>query len=233
MKDLKPLMGREKIKEKDCTVGEISDFWKWSYSFISSPTVRGDFAEYLVYVALKGNNVSDEHYQTRMDWDMVDLTYGRGIDPPLPFITFCESTGHGWGIEVKSSSTTNKSGVRFDIKPKKGFHVKLNKIVEHHRNWADIHIFALLTNEESQVAGLDLSNWDFYVIPTAKLELFRKVKKREFKSISVSGLLDAGAISCRFGTLKKTVDRTIKSEYDLLKGWKIDHDRLKQVHIKQ
>jgi hypothetical protein len=234
MKDIAPLSCSEKIIFSNPSVtGCVLDFWQWSYSCLNSPAVRGDLAEYLVYLALKGNNVSHNHYQTRMDWDVVDLTYGRGIGSNNGKPYFCKSTSFGWGVEIKSSSTANKSEARFNISKKEGYHFESNTVVEHQRNWADIHIFALLTNEDHQNAPLRLEHWEFYLIPTYKIQEYRTTNRKDYKSIGISGLVAAGATISKHEDLKTKIDTLILRNYVKLEQWKLEHDKLKKQHIRQ
>lgn len=105
MLDIKPLTGDESITiGRHIPLSTIFDFWRWTYSDLNMPTVRGDLAEYLVFLALRKRGDTDigvpvDHDQTRMGWDMVDLTYGHGIYEARGQEYFCPSTAHGWGVK--------------------------------------------------------------------------------------------------------------------------------------
>lgn len=216
------LAGDEPIEFNGENIGSVSDFWSWSYSDLKEPTNRGDFAEYLIYLALK-SNLSTEHYETRMDWDVVDFVYGRGILEPPETEYFCESTGYGWGIEVKSSSGSNRTGVRFQTPEKHGHYFATNTPVKVKRRWADIYIFALFKDdEEYSISILDPLEWEFYVIPTFLLTS---------GSVGLSTLESIGIQPVQFARLKVTVERLIVTNYQELKSWKEQHDSVKREFI--
>lgn len=237
MLEIEPLTGAEPITLGGrVPLSSIFDFWRWSYSCLTLPTVRGDFAEYLVFLALKKRDhaefgVPADHYQTRMGWDMVDLTCDRGIHGTKPEDYFCPSTAHGWGIEVKSSSTRNARSPRFDVSMKKGYHVPSKREVAHLRNWSDIYVFALLRDERHNTSMTDARKWTFYLLPTYKLDLLRRITGKPVKSISVSTLLEMGAIESSYMTLRSNLEFLVGMHYSELARWKIAHSELKLRYI--
>lgn len=236
MLDIEPLTGDEPITARGHDpLSTVSDFWRWSYSNLNMPTVRGDFAEYLVFLALRKRSDTDigvpvDHYQTRMGWDMVDLTYGHGIYEARGQKYFCPSTAHGWGVEVKSSSTRNMSTTRFDVKMKKGYHVPSDREIPHLRNWSDIYVFALLESEEYQLSITDACAWTFYLLPTYKLDILRRVTKKPVKSISVAMLLEIGAVQSSYEELRTRMLSMVDSHYSKLARWKFAHNELKMLY---
>jgi hypothetical protein len=238
MIDIKPLEGDEAITFKGRSLNvSVLDFWRWSYSDLNMPTVRGDFAEYLVFQALRKRNAADigvpvNHYQTRMGWDMVDLTYGRGIyEARDEGDYFCPSTAHGWGVEVKSSSTANAKTPRFDVSMKKGYHVPSRREIAHLRNWSDIYVFALLNDESHQTTITQVQAWTFYLLPTYKLDILRRVTKKQVKSISVSTLLKIGAVQCSYRELRTRMLFMVDDHYPKLARWKFAHNELKMRYF--
>jgi len=216
------LTGYEPIEINGEEIGSVSDFWSWSYSDLKEPTNRGDFAEYLIYLALK-SSLSTEYYETRMDWDVVDFVYGRGILEPAENGYFCDSTGYGWGIEVKSSSGSNRTGIRFQTPEKHGHYFATNTPVKVKRRWADIYIFALFRDDEEYSKSiLDPQEWEFYVIPTFLLTS---------GSVGLSALESTGIQPVPFTQLKVAVDRIIETNYKDLKSWKEQHDLIKREFI--
>ena len=148
----------------------LLDAWLWCYSDLKEPTNRGNFAEFIVYLALKGDPTIARHYSIRKDWDVVDFTYGRGITSGA-FKTheyFCGSTQYGWGIEVKSSSSSN-SLVKFDLEARQGcwFRDGAWEAIDLYRRWSDFYILAHFKDDkEFSVDIMDLNNWEFFVVPT-------------------------------------------------------------------
>lgn len=239
MKEIEPLSGDEAITIGGRhTLATVSDFWRWSYSSLNMPTVRGDFAEYLVFMALKASDQGDigvpaDFYQTRMGWDMVDLTYGYGIVEAYGKDYFCPSTAHGWGLEVKSSSTKNVSNPRFDVKLKNGYHVPSRRVIKHLRNWSDIYVFALLTDESHQTSMTDVRAWTFYLLPTFKLDALRRDTKKAVRSIAVPTLLKIGAVVSTYLELRTRMQELIDCHYEELSRWKFAHNDEKLLYCSQ
>jgi len=129
-----------------CTVG---DFWKWAYSDILSNRNRSIFAEYLVGVAL---GVVDK---PRVEWDSADLCHqGRKIE--VKSSAECQS----WHQEKPS---TIKFGIRKAVvwKPETG------KYEGEPTRCADLYVFCHYPEQvKAKVNVLDVSAWDFYVVPT-------------------------------------------------------------------
>ncbi len=199
----------------------ILDFWKWSYSDLKEPTNRGDFAEYLVYLAIKGE-LSKEHYSTRMDWDVVDFTYGNGIKEKDKKDYFCSSTGYGWGIEVKSFSTSNKSDVRFKTPEKNGYNFEEGSAIKLKRRWSDLYVLALFKDTKKFEENItELKNWYFYVIPTYLIGS---------DSLTIEILRKKKIIEIPFIALKNVLDNTIIDHYEGLKAWKEESDSLKSEY---
>tara|TARA_R110001583_G_scaffold17644_3_gene71069 strand:+ start:5145 stop:5819 length:675 start_codon:yes stop_codon:yes gene_type:complete len=214
------LAGNEPIELNGREIGTVSDFWSWAYSDLKEPTNRGDFAEYLIYLALK-SKLSHEYYETRMDWDVVDFVYGKGIAEDAEY--FCESTGYGWGIEVKSSSASNRSGIRFQTPEKHGHYFATNTPVKVKRRWADIYILALFKDDDEYSKSLlDSQEWEFYVTPASLLTS---------GSIGLSTLENIGVQPVPFSQLQVALERVIVANYQHLKSWKEQHDLIKREFI--
>lgn len=173
----------------------LLDAWLWCYSDLKEPTNRGNFAEFIVYLALKSDPTIAGHYATRKDWDVVDFTYGRGI-VSAAFNTheyFCSSTQYGWGIEVKSSSSSN-SLVKFDLEARQGcwFRDEGCEPINIYRRWSDFYILAHFKDDKAFTVNImDLENWEFFVLPTwqVKQDSIRlsSLRKR-YKAVGFSNL---------------------------------------------
>ncbi|MEH7384528.1 hypothetical protein V7147_03795 [Bacillus sp. JJ1521] len=130
----------------------ISDFWKWGFSNLLTNSLRGIFAEFLVGAAIGALN------QTRIEWDSYDLKYKDKK------------------IEVKSASYIQAwykgtlSKVIFNIGPKKKYDYNTNTYSPEAVRNADIYVFCLLKEKNVEIVNpLDTSQWEFYVVPTIKL----------------------------------------------------------------
>lgn len=202
--------------------------WRWCYADLKSPTTRGNLAEYLVYLALSSDRTLAAHYQTRKDWDVVDLTYGRGItDLPEHYQPHCHSTRYGWGIEVKSTSSSSKH-VAFDLEPRQGYvwnnyvSMPYGKAVELYRRWSDFYVLAHFMDDAKDTQDIrDLNNWEFFVLPTwAVLQ----------NTITLSSLRKKYP-SLHFSRLKVALDRTIALDLPgELRRYKLENDAAKRMY---
>ncbi len=130
----------------------ISDFWSWAYSDVLVNTNRSVFAEFLVGSALGVLN------KPRIDWDGVDLHYGNKT------------------IEVKCSAYLQSwkeypsSIVTFNIGKKTAWHAESNTYEKEPTRSADCYVFCFFKELEKDKANiLDTNSWDFYVIPTKRI----------------------------------------------------------------
>lgn len=110
---------------------------------------------------------------------------------------------------------------------KKGCHVPSLREIPHLRNWSDIYVFALLADEKHQLSITDACAWTFYLLPTYKLDILRRVTKKPVKSISVAKLLEIGAVQSSFFELRTRMQFIVDSHYPKLVRWKFAHNELK------
>lgn len=164
----------------------LIDFWRWSSSDLVGNTLRGVLAEYIVALALGVTS------GTRVEWDSYDLKSPSGLT-----------------IEVKSSayiqSWAQKSFYRvtFSIRPTHAYDSHTNTHTSERRRQADLYVFALLKHtDKSTIDPLDLTHWDFYLIPSALLNAHNPVQK----SISLSALLRLNPAKCTFDELAAAID---------------------------
>ena len=189
MKNLKeitaiPKTGNEYLEENgEKTNYTLLDFWKWSVSDILSNTTRGRFAEFVV-----GTAVEIDPSDLRVEWNAYDLMTKTGIK-----------------IEVKSAAyiqswNQNKySAISFSIKPARSWDAKENRCNVEAKRHADVYVFCHLKHkDQDSINPLRLEQWDFYVLPTFKLDNYQ----RSQSSITVNSL--------------KKLTKTV--EYSQLKG---------------
>jgi hypothetical protein len=146
----------------------LLSFWQWAHSDIMNNAERGRIAEYIVAMAL---GLTDT---PRTEWDACDLITPDGIR-----------------IEVKSSAylqTWHQSGfsrISFDIAPKRFWDAQTHLYSEEYQRHSDIYVFCLCTCKEPEQANpLDLTQWKFYVVPTA----FLNCKLGTQKTLSLGAL---------------------------------------------
>lgn len=171
-------------------IATVLDFWRWAHSDLVANAERGIFAEFIVSRAL---GIQSSH---RVEWDSYDLQTSDGIK-----------------IEVKSSGyiqTWNQkrlSSLQFGIQPTKKWNRQKNIYEKEKIRQSDIYVFCVHKHKEQETVNpLDLSQWDFYVLPTYILN--EKVNKQ--KTITISSLLKLGAQKCRYEQLKSVVNNLSK-----------------------
>ena len=134
----------------------LGDFWSWAASNLLSNTLRGEYAEFIVAMAL-GIDLIEE----RESWASWDLTY------PLD--------GKNIRLEVKSSSylqawsQKKPSLIQFGIKPAR-FLDSSGQYIGNPTRQSDIYVFCVYTEKNpTKINLLQLESWDFYILPTKVL----------------------------------------------------------------
>ena len=134
----------------------LLSFWQWSSSDVVSNYTRGILAEYIVCKALgciKDDDVRDE---------------GRAYDL---------DTQAGVRIEVKSAAYVQSwkqsrlSKISFNVPKTLGWNRETNKFDTEKKRQADVYVFALLFHKDKETVNpLDISQWEFFVLPTKVLD---------------------------------------------------------------
>lgn len=166
-------------------IGRVIDFWRWAHSDLISNAERGALAEYLVACALGVNR------EERIAWDKFDLISQEGIT-----------------IEVKTSGYIQTweqkelSKLVFGIRPTFGWDSKTNEYGKEQKRQADIYVFCVHKHTEQETINpLEISQWDFYLMPSKLLD--KKFGKQ--KTTSLSALIKAGAELCCYNDLRKRI----------------------------
>ena len=148
---------------------DILDFWQWSMSDIVSNATRGILAEFIVAQAIEVARKS-----VREEWAAYDLESISGIK-----------------IEVKSAAYLQSwqqkefSKISFRTPKTLGWSKETNLQSKEARRQADVYVFALLAHKEQLTLNpLDVSQWEFYVLPTSVLDN----RKRSQHSITLPSL---------------------------------------------
>jgi len=151
----------------------LLDFWRWSVSDILSNATRGRFAEFIV-----GTAIGLDPKNIREEWNAFDLTTNEGIK-----------------IEVKSASYIQSwyqkelSNILFSIRPSKYWDAETNIQCGEPKRHADVYVFCLLKHQDKfTVDPLKLEQWDFYILPTYRLDNYR----RSQSSITINSLKKMG-----------------------------------------
>ena len=194
MNDLKEIeitkhSGEEKFRDGCNNLDfNLLSFWQWSSSDVVSNYTRGILAEYIVGKALgciKDDDVRDE---------------GRAYDL---------DTQAGVRIEVKSAAYVQSwqqsrlSKISFNIPKTFGWDRETNKFDKEKKRQADVYVFALLFHKDKKTVNpLDISHWEFFVLPTKVLD----ERERSQHSITLPSLKKL-TDSVSFFELRQAVDK--------------------------
>lgn len=172
----------------------LQNFWEWYASDIFSNVERGIFAEYIVAIAVGDNRIITE---ARDGWGPYDLLSSDGIK-----------------IEVKSSGyiqdwpQKKESIPIFGIERKLDWYIETNTYSDYPVRSSDIYVFCLYNRRETDspdtLDPLDVTQWDFYILPTSILE----DKVPEQKKIGLGSLNKLGAKKVRFEQIHETIRET-------------------------
>ena len=185
-RDPEPLQPETFFTHKDKkTSFSVLDFWVWMASDVLNNTLRGMVAEYIVSQALEAGA------PVRVEWDPVDITTPEGIK-----------------IEVKSSAylqswhQNRPSAISFDIEKKKSQDPMKNPYGEKQVRSADVYVFCVLAHLDGQTVNpLELTQWEFYILPTSKLDFFLGNQK----TVSLSRLKKLGAVALGYDQIRNAV----------------------------
>jgi hypothetical protein len=150
--------------------GTIGEFWQWGASDLRGNTLRGRFAEWLVGLLL-GIDMD-----VRVEWDDVDH---RRNDIKIEV----KSCSYIQGWEQHKLST-----IVFGALVKQAWDEASEKWVGEGRLNADWYVFALENCQDGPSFNpLDLSQWEFYVVPRAKLEGLHRGQRLSLKRVAELG----------------------------------------------
>jgi hypothetical protein len=184
--------GEENFRTKGVPLeNKLFDFWQWAYSDLSSNTMRGILAEYIVASELEIAT------NTRREWNAYDLEMKNGIKLEI------KSASH-----LQTWSQPKFSKILFDIAPTKGWNAITNEYSSETKRQADIYVFCLLHHQEkSTLDPLDLDQWTFYLLPTSVLN----IKKPNQKEIGFSALLKLNPVQVSYGEIGLAIEKIISS----------------------
>lgn len=154
---------------------KILDFWSWNQSNLFENRTRGILAEFIVAMGLKIN------IKTRVEWDDYDLISNNGKKIEVKSAAYIQS----WKQKTESK-------IVFNISENSRYDNKKNR-------YSDLYIFCLFSaKNELNIDPMNLSQWDFYIIDTDKInnELGQQ------KSLSFSKLIKLNPLKCNFQDLQ-------------------------------
>jgi len=179
--------GDEQFKSDEGPLNfRLSDFWRWSVSDLVSNATRGRLAEFIVATALE----IDLKAAVRDEWAAFDLESPEGIKIEVKSAAYLQS----W-------SQLKLSNICFSIKPSRYWDSSTNVVSETPVRQANVYIFCLLRHiDKSTVDPMNFDQWEFYVVPTEKLNNY----PRSQTSITLPSLRTL-ADPVSYNMLKKTV----------------------------
>ena len=176
MDDLGPIdasrrRGTEPFRDSEESLGfDLLSFWQWSSSDLVSNATRGILAEYLVARALDAVPSA----KIRDEWDPYDVEVDDGPSVEVKSAAFLQS----WHQDRLSRIT-------FKIPKTHAWNKTTGKFSEETQRQADVYVFALLAHtDQESLDPMNVSQWEFYVVPTTTLG--RKMSDQ--KSIGLSAL---------------------------------------------
>lgn len=152
-----PKTGGEPVLCEGRKIACVQDYWRWAHSELNSNAERGKFAEYLVSLALDCAGGTSE------EWGAYDILW----------------EAERVKVEVKTSAYIQVWGQKalsipsFSTRPSRAWNPEDNTYEEAVRRQADVYVFALENCTIQDMVNpnpLDLSQWEFYVLPTSKLD---------------------------------------------------------------
>ncbi len=169
----------------------LLDFWRWMGSDLVTNTMRGSFAEFLVALAVGAVN------KVREEWAPYDVEAESGVKIEVKTSAYLQY----WSQQALSTPT-------FDIAPKRAWDSDTGRYSGEAQRWSDVYVFCLHHHEDKlTLEPLDLSQWTFFVLSTARLD----VERREQKSIGLSGLMELEAKEVPWGGIAKAVRQAAPS----------------------
>lgn len=171
----------------------LLQFWQWSSSDLLSNALRGVLAEYLVATAIGCEQ------SPRREWDAYDL-----------------ETAEGTKVEVKSAaylqswSQQDYSAIQFSIKPSQGWNAVDNTYSPQSKRQAYVYVFCVLNHKDkTTVDPLNVSQWDFYILPTRVLN----ERLAQQSTLSLSSLRRLNPVQANYDSINCKM-RQIMSEYN-------------------
>lgn len=168
----------------------VSDFWRWAYSDLLSNRNRGILAEFLVGNALGLTNAP------RIEWDKADFEYnGRFIEVKS-------------GAYIQAWEQKQLSKIIFNIPKARSWDFNTGKMSTDSKRNSDCYVFCVYKDQDkTNYDILDVSRWEFYVLPTKFLDEHFP----EQKSISLS-TIGKSVSAVEYTQLKSEIDKIFLDE---------------------
>jgi len=182
---------------------DLLSFWQWSTSDVVSNATRGVLAEYLVAGAL---GVADGCI--REEWAAYDLEARDGTRVEVKSAAYIQS----WHQERLSQ-------ISFPVPKTRGWDRETNRQDDDPRRKADVYVFALLAHtDQATLDPLDVSQWEFYVLPTRVLD----ERRRSQHSITLPSLRTLAGKAVDFAGLADAVAQAVSAQRRASGGPSVD-----------
>lgn len=155
-----PKIGNEHLTFNKKSVGySLLEFWQWSVSDILSNATRGRFAEFIVGTAVEMNPK-----RLRDEWDAFDIKTDNGIKIEIKSASY-----------IQSWNQKNFSAISFSIRKARYWDPNAGMSEDEAKRHADLYVFCLLKiKDQKMIDPLKLEQWEFYVLPTYKLDNYTR-----------------------------------------------------------
>ncbi len=184
--DLPKLTGKEHLKyprnwEVDLDEANVGQFWSWAFSELLDNTLRGEFGEYLVALAL---DPSDPFRFRKKAWSSWDLQ----INQDLRIEVKTSGRSQSWHKDRPwRSGKKKKSSPSWGVRMVKVYCEETGESSEKSSRPADLYVFCFHDEKcVDKAETTDLSQWEFYVVSKEKLE--QKLDESSRQSIGVTFL---------------------------------------------
>lgn len=143
--------------------GQLIGFWKWAYSDLVNNVARGVLAEFLVANAL---GITKDITKVRTEWEPYDLKSKKGTKIEVKNSAYIQS----WEQEKPSQ-------IQFNIRRKKKWIEETGKMSGTPQRHSDVYVFCVLAEKEAKIDPMNISQWEFYVVSTSKIDKRLKNQK--------------------------------------------------------
>ena len=163
----------------------VLDFWRWAASDLADNVVRGWFAEFIVAAAL------GTHDGVRQSWDTVDVKTKAGKTIQVKCSAYLQS----WAQKKLSQ-------VNFSVKPARAWDQETGTREDRAGRHADVYVFVHQKHmDKATLDPLDLTQLDFYVVPTSVVEARWPGRVR----VSLAAVREA-ACPIRYAELRREIE---------------------------
>ncbi len=172
----------------------LLNFWQWSSSDLVNNAFRGVLAEYLVATAIGCDQ------NPRREWDAYDLETAEGIKVEVKSAAYLQS----W-------SQQDYSAIQFNIKPSQGWNAVENTYSPEAKRQADVYVFCMLKHKDkTSIDPLNLSQWDFYILPTSTLN----DSLGQQSTLSLSSLLKLNPVQASYESILVEIQQVVSNLKD-------------------